>query len=364
MKENTYIEDDEITLKELILKIQEFYREVLKNWLLVILITLPIMGYMFYKAYKTPVTYPATLTFMVNEDEGGGLGGLGGLAASFGLGGGGGEYNLEKILSLLKSRNIIQQALFEKIELNGKNDFFANHLIDEYEYHKKWEKRKDEKIKNFKFSQDDFKTFSRTENKALKQLHRLVVGDSKSGTKGVMSSSVNEDTGIMSINVNSTDEQLSIDLTDTLFSKLEEFYVEKTIEKQRKTFDIAKAKTDSLLRELNSKQLQLLRLQDSQRGLMLKQFKAKELMLQGQLQALALGYGEALKNQEIADFSLKSKTPFIQTIDTPIAPLKPSKTLMTYVKNLIIGGFLGGFLAVGYILVRKIFRDAMSEKTA
>ena len=100
MKENTYLEDDEITLKELILKIQEFYREVLKRWLLVILITLPVMGYMFYKAYKTPNTYPATLTFMVNEDKAGG--GLGGLAASFGLGGGGGEYNLEKILSLQK----------------------------------------------------------------------------------------------------------------------------------------------------------------------------------------------------------------------------------------------------------------------
>ena len=94
---------------------------------------------------------------MMNDDEGGGLGSLGGLAASFGFGGGGsGEFNLEKMLSLLKSRNIIQQGLFEKAELGGKTDFFANHLIAEYDFHKKWEDKED--LKDFVFKNDSNKT--------------------------------------------------------------------------------------------------------------------------------------------------------------------------------------------------------------
>ncbi|MDG1434802.1 MAG: hypothetical protein P8Q41_12365, partial [Saprospiraceae bacterium] len=74
MKEQNYIEEDEITLKELIIKVQEFFQEVLKNWRLVILITIPFVLYFFYQTYKTPITYTSELTFMMNDDEGGGLG--------------------------------------------------------------------------------------------------------------------------------------------------------------------------------------------------------------------------------------------------------------------------------------------------
>ena len=45
MKEQNYMEEDEITLKELILKVKEFFQEVLKNWWLVILITIPFVRF-------------------------------------------------------------------------------------------------------------------------------------------------------------------------------------------------------------------------------------------------------------------------------------------------------------------------------
>ena len=57
--------DDEITLKELILKVQEYWRELWKHWLLIALVAMPFVIYKIYIAYKTPVTYPAKLTFMV-----------------------------------------------------------------------------------------------------------------------------------------------------------------------------------------------------------------------------------------------------------------------------------------------------------
>ena len=51
MKEQNYLEEDEITLKELILKIKEFFQEVLKNWILAVLITVPFVLYFFYLHY-------------------------------------------------------------------------------------------------------------------------------------------------------------------------------------------------------------------------------------------------------------------------------------------------------------------------
>ena len=58
---------------------------------------------------------------MVNEEEGGGISGLSSILGSFGFGGGvGGKYNLERILELSLSQNIIQQAIFKKVEIEGK----------------------------------------------------------------------------------------------------------------------------------------------------------------------------------------------------------------------------------------------------
>jgi uncharacterized protein involved in exopolysaccharide biosynthesis len=73
----------------------------------------------------------------------------------------------------------------------------------------------------------------------------------------------------------------------------------------------------------------------------------------------SLMFAEALKNLEMADFSLKNSLPFIQLIDAPIAPLSSEKT--PYTKNLIIGAILGMLIAIGFIVSRKIYRDAINE---
>ncbi len=358
MKEQSYIEENEITLKELILKIKEFFQEVLKNWRLVVVITIPFVLYFFYQSYKTPVTYTSELTFMLNDDDGGELGALGGLAASFGLGGGGNsEFNLEKMLSLLKSRNIIQQGLFEKTEIDDQVDFFANHIIRKYDYHKKWEES--DNLKGFTFKNNKVEEFSRIEYQALKSVYVKVIGSAKA--PGLLSSNINEDTGIMTLNMESTDENLSIKLLNSLFEKLSTFYIDKTIEKQKQTYEITKNKTDSLLGVMNYKQNSLLKLKDSNRNTTLNQYRSEELKLERDYQISLIAYGEAIKNKEIADFTLKSKTPFIQSIDLPIPPLEPNKNLITYIKQIIIGGILGVFLAIAFIIGRKIYRDTMGE---
>jgi uncharacterized protein involved in exopolysaccharide biosynthesis len=65
-------EKDEITLKDLILKLKEFWAEIWdKKWWVVgagLLFGL-ISG---VNAYLKPTLYNASLTFMVNDDEGGG----------------------------------------------------------------------------------------------------------------------------------------------------------------------------------------------------------------------------------------------------------------------------------------------------
>ena len=71
-------------------------------------------------------------------------------------------------------------------------------------------------------------------------------------------------------------------------------------------------------------------------------------------------YGESLKNLEIADFSLRNRTPFVQIIDEPIAPITPS--VKSKLSAIFIGGILGVFLSVSYFVFWKIFRDTMNAE--
>lgn len=80
------IENDEISLKELIEKGKEWYQYLLSQWKIIVLAG--IIGAALGLAYsfiKKPV-YTATLSFALEDEKGGGLGGALGLASSFGIG--------------------------------------------------------------------------------------------------------------------------------------------------------------------------------------------------------------------------------------------------------------------------------------
>lgn len=362
-EQQQYIQDDEITLKELILKIGEFWRELWKYWWLIGAITIPFVLYMGYKAYTAEVTYPAKLTFMVNKDEGGGLSAISGILGTFGLGGGGnkGGYNLDKMLQLLKSRRITEEAMMTEVEIDGRTDLLGNHVITNLDTLGKWARepsfrnKEPDKLEGFLFKNNE--QDPELHNSAIKRLQGKLIGSSEN--PGILSSGYNEDSGILHISFPAEHEGLAIALTKVYFERLSQFYSDKTIESQKRTFDLVKAKTDSIYFALQSKDNQLAKLVETTRSVFSPQEKIKEQQLQREIQKLSVMYAESAKNQEVADFSLKSSTPAIQLIDEPVSPLKPEGESL--LKALIIGGFLGVFVGALIVIGRKIYKDTMAS---
>ena len=99
------IDNEEISLKELIQRIQEWVAYLKTQWK--IIIGIAALGALFGLAvaiFKKP-NYLATTTFVMEEDKGGGggLGGALGLASSFGIdlgGGGGGLFSSTNIIDI------------------------------------------------------------------------------------------------------------------------------------------------------------------------------------------------------------------------------------------------------------------------
>ncbi len=348
-------EDDEITLKELILKIKEYAKEVLRNWIWVILITIPILSYFLYKAFTTPKTYKANLTFMLNEDTGGGFSAVSGILGSLGLGGGGGgKYSLDKILELSRSRQIVEKALFTKCTLNGKDDFLANHIIKEYQLiEKNW--AKDTLLNNFSFTNTDASKFGKKENNALVYIYGMLVS---SPNGSLFSSGFDKNSGIMTFSINSTSEDLSIELVKTMYNKLSEFYILKSVQKEQETFTMLKNKVDSLKYLLYGKEAGLAKFEDNNLFLQEQTVQLPKKRLNRDVQMLTLMYGEAVKNLEVAEFALNNKRPFLQSIDLPISPIKPEK--ISKLKNGVLGLFIGILVASIFIIIRKIIREAMA----
>src|SRR5688572_3835721 len=109
MNEPQVVYNDEISLRDYILKGRDYFYEVLRYWYVPATIALLVAGYQVYKYVRFVPQFPATVTFSVDEDEGGSQSGLTGMLSQFGLGGiRPTRYNFDKILELSRSRRVIQ----------------------------------------------------------------------------------------------------------------------------------------------------------------------------------------------------------------------------------------------------------------
>lgn len=350
--------DEEITLKEIILKLWSYIQEVWNKKWWIILLTIPFVLYFAYRAKTTIVLFPATLTYTLNDGSSGG-GALSGILGSIGLGKGG-KVNLEKIVELSKSRNIIHKVLFSKTSLDsleGKEDYIANHLIVLHKFDEEWT-NKDKDWIGFRFKSDSISHFNADEALALKMLYGKVIGGRKI-EHPVFSNGFNDETGILAMTATTVNEELSIKFCNKAYQELKKFYEISSTKGGQNTFQFVEEKKDSILNMLESKKYQLAKFNDSHRNLTDPNLLVKKSMLETEIQKLTLMYGEATKNFEIADFSLESSTPDMTIIDEPLPPLDTIG--YSFLIEIIKGGLFGMILSIGLIVGRKIFNDAMSD---
>ena len=146
--ENNHFENDEISLKELILKVIEWFG-FLKSRRKTILIACFIGSLIgITLSFIIKPSYKAVLTFAMEEEKGGGMGGLSGalgLATSFGIdlggSGGGGAFAASNLAVLMKSHLIIEKVLLDSYIINGKTRTLADYYIEINHLRDKWSKK-------------------------------------------------------------------------------------------------------------------------------------------------------------------------------------------------------------------------------
>ena len=348
------VQNDEISLRELIEKGKEWYAYLLSQWKIILLAG--IIGACLGLAYsfiKKPI-YTATLSFALEDEKGGGgLGGALGLASSFGidLGGGGGSiFTGSNLTELFKSRAMVEQTLLSPVVVDGKTISLAEMYIQNQEWRKNWNEKP--KLASIQFLPD-------TKRKYFTRVHDSILGVmyqdlSKTGlTVGQKDKKIS----IITIDVNSTNELFSKYFTEALVKEVSDFYVTTKSKKARMNMDILERQTDSIRRELNGAITGVAVANDNTFMLnpALNVRRAPSARRQVDVQANTAILTELVKQTELAKVTLRKETPLIQVIDQPILPLKKEK--FGKAKGIIIGGFLAGFLIVFWLIVRRIIKQ-------
>jgi hypothetical protein len=350
MENNSQIKKDEISLKELLEKVKEWFSYLLLQWKIILVAGFigAVLG-LAYSFIKKPV-YTATLSFALeDENSSGGLGGALGLASSFGfdLGGSGGSiFTGSNLTELFKSRKMVEQTLLTPVEIGGKTISLAEMYIQNKEWRDKWDKKP--KLKDIQFLPNPNRNY-------FTRVHDSIFGEIfKDLSKNSLTvAQKDKKIDIITMDVSTTNELFSKYFCEALAKRVGDFYIVTKTKKARANMTILQKQTDSIRGELNGAITGVAVANDNTFGLnpSLNVRRTPSARRQVDVQANTAILTELVKQTELAKVTLRKETPLIQVIDRPILPLKKEKVGKAI--GILCGGILAGFLVSFVLIIRK-----------
>ena len=333
---------DEISLYELVVSASKLISLIKRHFIgLALFSLLGIIGASYY-VYSGEPQYNAKLTFILNDQNNPRISGAGSILSQFGLPVQSGSYNVDKLLKISESRQLITNALFTKSMINDKDDFLANHFIDIYDLNTTW-KDKFESLGTYRFQHAVTDSFQLEEKYALKSLYSLIVGTSGK-SNGLLSTDYGKSDYIMSFTLSTLNEKLSIDFVKVLYDKVSSFYFAQTIEPKKAFLAEEESKMDSINDLLIKIRREIATIDDQSLGVVRTSDLVRQKTLKGEEFGLSTALVKGLEALNAAKLSVQSSTELIQLLDEPLGPLNPTKR--SYLKYGILGLGLGVFLYI------------------
>ncbi|MFX1702582.1 Wzz/FepE/Etk N-terminal domain-containing protein [Chitinophaga sp. CC14] len=348
------MQNNEISLKELIIKLQQLFK-ILWRKKLVIIIAVVIGGLLGLGAsLLSDETYVAELTFVLEANNDSPFSAYASLAGQFGIDlGGKSESSIfegDNIMEFLKSRLIVEKALLSPVAVSGEKVTLAECYIKFKKLRKKWAGRKDKFDVKYPVGQDR-KAFSLAQDSILNVMqddlvrHYLVIDK------------VDKKLSFIEVKLKSPMEEFSKGFTETLVREAIEFYTDTKTMRTKTNVQRLQTQADSLKLLLNRKTYDAAAIQDfNLNPAKVVAGVGAEIGMRDKMVLQAM-YLEIAKNLEISKIAMERETPVIQIVDSPILPLVIEK--LGKIKGIVIGGMLLGFIATMVVLLRSFWAEVM-----
>ncbi|OMP77826.1 MULTISPECIES: hypothetical protein [unclassified Chitinophaga] len=346
----------EMTLKQLILKLKEWFGYLRSKWL--VIGGLALLGAVIgiFLSLKGKPKYVGELTFVMEDNKSGGaMGSYASIASQMGvdLGSGGsglGVFSGDNIMAFLTSRLMVEKALLSDVTVNGKTTSLADLYIETYQMRREW---KDEKLQHLSFSSRiDRKNWTLQQDSVMNGIYMMLTKMNLKVDKP------DKKLSFISVRCTSENEWFSKLFTEKLVKEATEFYVETKTQRSRANVDVLQSKADSLERLLNKMTYSAAMTRDLNQNPVRQIATVGSEMVTRDKVMLQTVYAQVIQNLEMSKMSMAQETPIIQIVDVPMLPLK--KERLGKLKGIVIGGFLGGFLSILYLMLVRIYREIMA----
>lgn len=348
-------EPEEVTVKEIFLVVKDWWLYLQSKYKIIVLVGIVGAALGLYYSLKQKDIYIATLSFALEDEKSGGMGGALGLASQFGLdvgGGGGGMFTGGNLVELFKSRNMVEKTLLTPVIEKGKTTSLAEIYIRENEWREKWDKKKE--FKNIHFlPNENRENFTRAQDSILEVIYKNL---SKTGLTVIQK---DKKVSIFNLEVKSTDEFFSKAFNEALLNVVSDFYIETKSHKANINMTILQKQLDSIKGELYGSITGVAVANDRTFGLnpALNVMRVPSAKKQVEVQANTAILTELVKQTELSKVTLRKETPLIQVIDRPIYPLQ--KERFGKIRGAIYGGLLGAFLVMLFLVLKRVFKNTM-----
>lgn len=348
---------NEITLKDLFIKINNLIKYLLSKWkpILIISVLGAALGYV-YTVVNKPV-YSALTTFVLEENSNSGMSQYASLASMVGIdlgGGGGGIFQGDNIIELYKSRKMIQAALLKKIKEDNKIELLIDRYIEFNHLRDKWAKSKTPALQNINFILPEGKEMNRTQDSILgKVIDNITLNYLSVGKP-------DKKLSIIHVDVKAKDEIFAKEFANSIVQTVNNFYVETKAHKASQNLTLLQHQTDSVKAVMTGAIYRTASITDATPNLnptrQVLRVSAQGSQFNAESNKAILT--QLVQNLELAKLTLRKETPLIQIIDEPVYPLKVDKISKALG---IIGGFIiAAVLTSTFLLVSRFFKNIIN----
>jgi len=172
---------------------------------------------------------------------------------------------------------------------------------------------------------------------------------------------VGEGLNLVVIETSSISKEFTIHLAENIINETEEFFVEGKIKQDREIVEVLRNRADTITTRLYAAEYELASWRDSRNRMVKAKGGLVEMQLRRDVEILNLMNAEVIANLESAKFTLLQRTPIISVIDEPSFSIYYEK--MSATASTAAGAIVGAFLAILFLITRKIVIEAINEET-
>lgn len=171
---------------------------------------------------------------------------------------------------------------------------------------------------------------------------------------------INEKEGTLTLTANMPEALASTQVVEAARLLLQSYITDFKVDKVKKNLDFIQQRYNEAKRNFEQKQMQLAAFKDGNRNVILASAQTSGERLNAEYSLLFSVYSELAKQLEQAKIKVKDATPVLTVIEPAIVPNTKSKPNRPMI--LIGFAFLGGFIAVGYLLLKELKNSFIANK--